>query len=64
MEDLLCIFCNHQQDDWVDWLLVVQYIINSRPSSTTKQTLYELWMGHILPVHQVVRVRNLPSLFK
>ena len=29
MEDLLRIFSNYQQDNWADWLPVVQYIINS-----------------------------------
>ena len=45
MEDLLRIYCNHQQNDWSEWLALVQYIINSRPSSTTKETPYDLWMG-------------------
>lgn len=29
MEGLLRIFCNHQANDWAEWLPVVQYIINS-----------------------------------
>ena len=47
MEGLLQIFCNHQVDNWAEWLAVVQYIINSRPSSITKKAPYEVWMGHI-----------------
>ena len=47
MEGLLRIFCNHQADNWTEWLAVVQYIINSQPSSTTKKVPYKLWMGHI-----------------
>ena len=42
MEGLLHIFCNHQADNWAEWLAVVQYIINSRPSSTTKKAPYKL----------------------
>ena len=42
MEGLLQIFRNHQADNWAEWLAVVQYIINSRPSSTTKKAPYEL----------------------
>ena len=39
MEGLLQIFCNYQADDWAEWLAVVQYIINSRPSSTMKSVM-------------------------
>ena len=55
MEGLLRIFCNRQASDWAEWLPVVQYIINSRPSSTTKKVPYELWMGHIPRAHQAVK---------
>ena len=61
MEGLLRIFCNHQANDWVEWLPVVQYIINSRPSSTTKKVPYELWMGHILRAHQAVKDLKVPD---
>ena len=62
MEDLLRIYCNHQQNDWSEWLTLVQYIINSRPSSTTKETPYDLWMGFTPLTHQAmvpVKVSNL-----
>ena len=62
MEGLLRIFCNHQANDWAEWLSVVQYIINSRPSSTTKKVPYELWMGHIPRVHQVIKDPKVPNL--
>ena len=62
MEGLLRIFCNHQASDWAKWLPVVQYIMNSRPSSTTKRALYELWMGHILRAHQVIKDIKVPDL--
>ena len=62
MEGLLRIFCNHQANNWAEWLLVVQYIINSRPSNTTKKVPYELWMGHILRAHQVVKDPKVPDL--
>jgi transposase InsO family protein len=48
VETILRIFCNHQQDNWADWLKVAQYMINSRPSSTTKKPPYDklcLWYG-------------------
>ena len=64
MEDLLRIFSNYQQDNWADWLPVVQYIINSQPSSTTKKAPFELWMGYIPPVHQANRLMKIPQLWK
>jgi hypothetical protein len=38
----LQIYCNYQQNDWAQWLLIVQYAINARPSVTTEQVSYEL----------------------
>ena len=64
MEDLLRIFSNYQKDNWADWLPVVQYIINSRPSSTTKKAPFELWMGHIPPAHQANQLMKIPQLWK
>ena len=64
MEGLLQIFCNHQANDWAEWLPVVQYIINSWPSSTTKQVPYELWMGHVPQVHQAVKDPKVLDLAK
>ena len=62
MEGLLRIFCNHQANDWAEWLSVVQYIINSQPSSTTKKAPYKLWMGHIPRAHQVIKDLKVPNL--
>ena len=62
MEGLLRIFCNHQADNWAEWLAVVQYIINSCPSSTTKKAPYEIWMGHILRAHQTIKDLKVPDL--
>ena len=62
MEGLLRIFCNHQADNWMEWLAVVQYIINSRPSSTMKRAPYELWMGHIPRAHQAEKDLKVPDL--
>jgi hypothetical protein len=62
VETILRIFCNHQQDNWADWLKVAQYMINSRPSSTTKKPPYELWMGFVPRTHQPTRVGNVPAI--
>ena len=62
MEDLLRIFCNHRQDNWAEWLPVVQYVLNSRVSTTTQKAPYKVWMGHIPLAHQVVTVNKVPKL--
>ena len=64
MEGLLQIFCNHQANDWAKWLPLVQYIINSRPSSMTKRAPYELWMGHVPRAHQAVKDLKVPDLLQ
>jgi hypothetical protein len=51
VEMALCIYCNYWQDNWAHWLPIVQYAINARPSATTKQAPYKLWMGFISRVH-------------
>jgi hypothetical protein len=45
VETILRVFCNQAQDNWREWLPVVQYILNARPSATTKQTPYESMDG-------------------
>ena len=62
MEGLLWIFCNHQANNWAEWLPVVQYIINSHPSSTTKRAPYKSWMGYIPHAHQAVKELKVPDL--
>jgi transposase InsO family protein len=62
VETILRIFCNHQQDNWADWLKVAQYLINCRPSSTTRKPPYELWMGFIPRTHQPTRTGNVPAI--
>jgi hypothetical protein len=59
-----CIYCNYQQDDWAYWLPIVQYAINARPSATTKQAPYELWMGFIPRVHQPDWTSEVPAIEK
>jgi hypothetical protein len=52
VEMALQIFGNFQQDNWSDWLPLIQYQLNSHASTTTKQILYETWMGFIPTAHQ------------
>ena len=62
LETILRIYCNHQQDNWADWLKIAQYVINCCPSSTTKKPPYKLWMGFIPRTHQPTRIGNVPAL--
>jgi hypothetical protein len=64
VETALRIYCNYQQDDWAHWLPIVQYAINSRPSATTKQAPYELWMGFIPRAHQPDQTSEVPAIEK
>jgi transposase InsO family protein len=61
VETILRIFCNQAQDNWREWLPVTQYILNSRPSATTRKTPYDLWMGVVPHTHQPERVSALPQ---
>ena len=64
VEVMLCIFGNHRQDDWCDWLPMVQYVINVRCSESTKQVPYETWMGCIPRSHQPERPSRMPEVQK
>jgi transposase InsO family protein len=62
VEVALRIFCNYWQDDWVEWLPVVQYQINVHESSITKHIPFEVWMGYVPHTHQPNRLSKMPDL--
>jgi hypothetical protein len=62
VETALQIYCNYQQNDWAEWLPIVQYAINARLSAKMKQTPYELWMGFIPRAHQAKHVSNVLTI--
>src|SRR6201985_2840434 len=62
VETALRIFCNYRQNDWARHLPIVQYMLNTRVSETTKFAPFELWMGHIPRSHQPPRPSGLPRL--
>jgi hypothetical protein len=45
LEQYLQIYSNFQQDDWAQWLPITQYVHNSWPSTTTRQTPFDLLIG-------------------
>ena len=51
LETYLRIFCNQQQNDWARWIPLAQYVINSRPSHTTKVPPFEVLIGQIPKAH-------------
>jgi hypothetical protein len=46
LEQYLQIYGNFQQNDWVSWLPIAQFVHNSWQNETTKQTPFELLIGH------------------
>jgi len=62
VETALWIYCNYQQNNWAQWLPIIQYAINTRPSVTTKRAPYELWMGFIPKAYQAECVSNVPTI--
>ena len=61
LEQYLRIYANHQQDDWVAWLPLAQFVHNSWPSSTTGFTPFKLLMGFtptLLRLRNFLRIRD------
>ena len=52
VETALRIFGNFRQNDWSDWLPLVQYQLNSHISNTTGFALFDVWMGYVPRAHQ------------
>jgi transposase InsO family protein len=52
LETALRIYCNHQQNNWAQWLPILQYVLNSQASATTKQIPFMTWMGYLPRAHQ------------
>src|SRR5258707_6218197 len=42
IEVYLQVFVSHQQDDWADWLLLVEFAYNNKVHTATHWTLFEL----------------------
>ena len=63
LEQYLCIYANHQQNDWATWLPLAQYMHNSWPSSTTGFTPFELMMGFTPTLDALSSVKSkLPAI--
>ena len=45
IEAYLQVFVSHQQDDWADWLPLVEFAYNNKVHAATHQTLFELDVG-------------------
>ena len=48
VETFLCFITNYKQDDWVQWLPMVQFTHNNWPSDTTRKSPFFLLMGYNL----------------
>jgi Chromo (CHRromatin Organisation MOdifier) domain len=62
LEAALRIYCNHQQNDWAQWLPILQYALNSQTSTTTKQIPFMTWMGYLPHAHQPTREGDVPAV--
>ncbi len=38
-------YVNYQQDNWTDWLAIVEFQYNSKKHTTTRRTLFKLNFG-------------------
>ena len=45
IEEFLRAFVNHQQDDWKEWLPLVEFAYNDAPHSATKESPFYLNSG-------------------
>ena len=52
IEQYLRAFCSYRQDDWVQWLPIAEFALNSRVHSSTGKAPFELIYGYI-PQFQV-----------
>jgi hypothetical protein len=64
LEQYLCIYGNFQQNNWVQYLPLVQYVHNAWPSTTTGMTPFELLIGFMPRIHDVSKQMSLPELMK
>jgi hypothetical protein len=55
LETFLHIYCNHRQDNWVQYLPLAQFAVNSRPLMMTKHSPFKVLMGFLPKGHQVFR---------
>jgi Integrase zinc binding domain len=62
LEAALRIYCNHQQNNWAQWLPILQYVLNSQVSATTKQIPFMTWMGYLPCAHQPTREGDVPAV--
>ena len=45
IETYLCVFINHRQDDWADWLPIAEFAYNNHIHASTHRTPFELDTG-------------------
>jgi Integrase zinc binding domain len=52
LEATLRVYCNHQQDNWAQWLPILQYALNSQALITTRQVPFITWIGYLPCAYQ------------
>jgi len=49
LEQYLCMFCAEKQDEWLDWLLIVQFSYNLKISASSKKSSFEVTHSYVCP---------------
>jgi Chromo (CHRromatin Organisation MOdifier) domain/Integrase zinc binding domain len=62
LEQYLRVYGNFQQNDWVSWLPLAQFVHNSWINETTKQTPFDLLMGHTPTVWHTDKEGKMPAV--
>ena len=62
LEQYLCIFCNYQQDNWLEILPLAEFMYNNSPSTTTGVTPFFANKGYhpnitVFPEHELASVK-------
>jgi hypothetical protein len=63
LEQYLRIYGNYQQDNWAQWLPIAQYVHNSWPNMTTRQTPFNLLIGFTPRIRESPnQITNIPEI--
>jgi hypothetical protein len=55
LESYLQSYVNYQQDDWVKWLSIVEYVYNNSLNSVLKQTLFQMMFDSEMRFENVIQ---------
>jgi hypothetical protein len=62
LEQYLWIYGNFQQNNWITWLPIAQFVHNSWQNETTKQTPFKLLISHTLTIGPIKNEGKIPDV--